>query len=511
MTLRAETQQRILRNFAHRLTPEDHWARVDFLLWTGQITRAREVMPHISAEMRDLANERIRLAGGASANLTASQAEDPNVVYQRARWDRRRGRDESAIRRLAELTRKPDGEAGRRELWDLQHLMAREALELRNYQAAYDIVDDTGIENALDRHEAEFLAGWIALRFIDRPLDAARHFAILTDIVATPVSLSRGLYWQGRAAEALAEMEEAENFYRQAADLSTTYYGMLAAERLEAITGEPAMLVIPPDPVISDAERAAFEADEQVRAARLLGEMSEDFWFATFAYHIEDQSEQPVEFALLTDLAKEYAQLRPALRVAKSARNRHIPVIERAYPLAFEPPTGPQFAEPELALAISRQETEFDPRAISSANARGLMQLIPATAQTTARQMGRPYRYNWLTDDPGYNAELGSFHLQDLVQRYNGSYIVSMAGYNAGPTRARQWMETYGDPRAGEMDPIDWVEIVPFRETRNYIQRVIENLQVYRARMNGNQAPITITEDITRGSIPQAQIGGGQG
>lgn len=510
-TLKLETQERILRDHARRLSADDHWARVDFLLWTDQRSAAAKVIPHLDPDRRALAQARLDLANGASVNsalarVPAALRQDAGILYQRARREHRRGDDASAIAILRAMTENPASEAGRRDMWRLKHLLAREALEMKNYRAAYDLTRTTESETPLDRSEAEFLAGWTALRFLDMPDAAARHFAILTDVVSTPVSLSRGLYWQGRAAEALGDMEGAERHYAAGAEHITTYYGLLAAERLGRMRGEPAVLSIPDDPEVTQADIAAFETNEMVRATRMLGELGEEYWFFKFGTHLEDTMDDPAQIALLSDMANRYGMPRTALRVAKSARNRHMPVVERAYPLAFIPPTGPRYVEPALALAISRQETEFDPRAISRANARGLMQLLPSTARATARSLGRPYRHSWLLDDPGYNAELGSSHLKDLIGQFNGSYIVSMAGYNAGASRGRRWIATYGDPRAGEIDPIDWVELVPFGETRNYIQRVIENLQVYRARLDGNSAPVTITDDLNAGSIPAAAL-----
>lgn len=504
-TLPPQTQTKILTQYARYLEPADHWARADFLLWDTQLGAAREVIPYLAPDRQALAQARLALAQGAASApaVPDNLRDDPGLVFQQARARQRAGDEAGMIEILRRIDTPPESETGRAVLWDTRHLMAREMLERRNYRAAYDLVNDSGSQDALDRSEAEFLAGWIALRFLDEPKTAARHFQTLTDVVSTPVSLSRGLYWEGRALEAAGNVEQARQHYREAAKNITAYYGQLAAERLG---GEEAVMHLPEDPEITDAARRQFESRELVQAARRFAEIDEDWWFSVFLYHIENTMTDPVQIALLSDLARQYGEPRPALRVAKSARNRHIDLQERAYPLAFTPPQGPQYAEPALALAISRQETEFDPYVVSSANAHGLMQLIPSTAQITAEKHGMEYRYEWLLGRPEYNAQLGSLHLQDLLTRFNGSYIVSMAGYNAGPSRAREWLETYGDPRTGGIDPVDWVEMVPFSETRNYIQRVIENLQVYRARLNGNQAPVTITQDLSRGAIPQATL-----
>ena len=246
-----------------------------------------------------------------------------------------------------------------------------------------------------------------------------------------------------------------------------------------------------------------FEARPLVRAMRLLAEQNEEYYFRLFSYRLDDQLTDPQEAVLLSRLASSYLYLRQAVRAAKAARLRGIILPQSAYPTIALPQVASLRPEDALVHSVIRQETEFGQHAVSGAGARGMMQMMPATAQSTARSIGQPYRFSWLTDDLDYNLTLGMHHLAEVVNDFDGSYVLALAAYNAGSHRARRWIEDYGDPRDPDVDPIDWVESIPFSETRNYVQRVMENLQVYRSRLNDDaHVPMIIEDDMRRGSMP---------
>ncbi len=505
-TLRTDTQRGLIASHAHLFPEEDTLRRIEFLVWGDQRTQARDLLPLLSSQNRQLWEARLAMATGASdadtrvAQLPAHLQNEAGILFERARNQRQAGRTVQAAETLRRIETNPQTTTALNELWRLRRVLARETLEEGNTQTAYDLVSNIGLTSGANFADAEFMAGWIALRFLDRAETAEQHFVTLATGVSTPVSVSRGWYWAGEARAALGDMDGARGAWAAAAEHSTAYYGQLALMRLDP----GAMIVLPPDAETHADARARFEARDLTLALRMLGELGEAGMFNSFAIHLEGVLEDAAEVALLTDLAHEYAMTATALRVAKNGRNRNMAVLQRAYPVAFTAPEGLGFVEPALTLAISRQETEFDPRAVSRANARGLMQLIPTTAREQARRSGMEYRESWLLDDPEYNVRLGSAHLDSLIQNYNGSYIVSMAAYNAGPGRARQWIERFGDPRQGQIDPVDWVEWVPFEETRNYIMRVMENLQVYRAQLAEDGAPLDIAQDMRRGEVPMA-------
>jgi len=234
----------------------------------------------------------------------------------------------------------------------------------------------------------------------------------------------------------------------------------------------------------------------------LLGEAGEERYFTAFAFHLDDVLSDQRELTLLSQISKDYGYMRPSLRAAKQASSRFQSMLtDSGYPMVEAIQSLPAQFDIPFVYAIARQESEFDHKVISSAKAYGMMQMINSTAKYTARKHRIPYSRAKLTTDREYSAKLGAHHLHDLLDQFDGSYVLAAAGYNAGPHRSKQWIKAYGDPRTGEIDPIDWVESIPFSETRNYIQRVMENMQVYRARLNGNQAENQIHKDLNQGAF----------
>jgi soluble lytic murein transglycosylase len=342
------------------------------------------------------------------------------------------------------------------------------------------------------RTQAEFLAGWLALRFLDRPEDASRHFRALYENVSTPISLSRGAYWAGRAAEALRRPEEAAQWYGLAAQHVTTFYGQLAAERLSP----GGLLVMPAEPEPDAETAAAFAGRELVRIARMLNRISpEGDREGPFVRRLGLDAATAEEHVLTSRLALDLA--RPDLAVWAGKQGVQNAVIAAAgYPVIDMPRSGNP--DPALVHALIRQESTFDRRAVSPAGARGLMQLMPGTAQEVARKLGITHSNVRLTDDPEYNVTLGSWYIQNLLERFNGSYVLAIAAYNAGPARVQGWLRQFGDPRAEGIDPVDWIELIPIYETRNYVQRVLEGMYVYRARLNGGTYRLTLGDDLRR-------------
>jgi len=501
-TLSNDALDRVLEAYASRISQDDLRARVDFLLWTGQRSEARTLSRRLTADYRALVEARIALAARRrgvdnAVNAVPDHLQDhPGLLYDRARWRRQRGRQDGATPLLMDIDTDGVPEAGRSRLWRERHIAARSAIKDRDYRDAYTLSAPHGLTSGADFAAAEFLAGWLALRKEGDAARAARHFSTLGAGVSTPISASRADYWSGRALEMLGESADADEAYARAAAYPFTYYGQLAAERAgqDVIAFEA-----PAEP--SAAEQAAFEARPLVRALRLLAEAGETGLFRQFAYHLDDQLGTPADFLLLKRLGEEYRYDDVGVRGAKAGLARGIVAADAAYPLVDFPLLREPRVERSLMLALSRQESEMNPRAISHANARGLMQFLPSTAQSEARRRGLPYRTSWLTDDPGYNMTLGGAHLDTLLDQFNGSYIMTAAAYNAGARRPRAWIGDYGDPRRGDVDPVDWVEMIPFSETRNYVQRVLENTQVYRHRLSGEAEEIRLSEDLERGKM----------
>ncbi|HRD29734.1 MAG TPA: lytic transglycosylase domain-containing protein, partial [Caulobacter sp.] len=374
---------------------------------------------------------------------------------------------------------------------DLRKLVVA-GLAAGDYAGAYGAAANTGLTVGPDAAEAEFYAGWIALSKLRNPAAAAQHFARLAAAGTSPITQGRALYWQGRAAEALGDKAAAQGFYQQGAQHITVFYGQLAAERAGLRT-----LTLPRDPVITQADRARFEGRELVRALRLLYETGNRDTFKVFALHVDDTLPTAAECALLVDLARSYGDPDTAMRAVRTAAQRGMILPERGYPL-LAAPSVPGGAEPAFVFSITRQESNFDSRARSAPGARGLMQLMPATGAMTARALGESYSVDRLFD-ADFNMRLGARYLGDMINTFSGSYIMAAAAYNAGPGRPPQWAALCGDPRGATTDPLDFIECIPFVETRNYVMRTLETMQVYRARLNGGSAPLTLSSDLKRG------------
>ncbi|MGD2133019.1 MAG: lytic transglycosylase domain-containing protein [Maricaulaceae bacterium] len=492
-----------LSRYRSRLTTEDHIARVDYLLWREQRSAASRLYSELPAGERALAQARATLAArgrgvdSAVAAVPSSLQSDPALLYERARWRRKARMTTNALPLVLDIDNSFANVIGPSRVWYEREVHISRELGDGDYQTAYELAAEHGIDPDFDSGDfadAEWLAGWLALQHLGIPDQAAEHFARLDEAVSTPISRARALYWRGRAADELGESAQAEQFYRAAAEYSTAYYGQLAATELE---GGPVYL--PAAAVPTDAERAAFGSNDVARAIGIFAELDELSLFREFSYHLDDQLNEPAEFALLAELAVDYGQPGAGVRAGKTALALGVIEPGAAYPVMELPDFMPTDA-PETAFihALARQESEFYPRAVSPVGARGLMQMMPSTARATARRAGTSYRENWLTDDPEYNVRLGSTHLAELLEEFDGSYVLAAAAYNAGEHRARQWIRRYGDPRY-DVDPIDWVEKIPFSETRNYVQRVMENVLVYRARLGDGEVAPTLDSDLSRG------------
>ncbi len=499
-TLTKEMSQRTYARYKNKLNQDDHRKRVDFLLWTRQTTAAGRMKSLLTPDWQALLDARsklIRRARGVDAAVDSVSTElqsHPGLMFDRAEWRRRaRLRD-----RITPLLRQIDGAdvpaAGRSRLWKARHPQVRVALKEADWQLAYELSAPHGMSNGRDFAEAEWTAGWIALRHLNNPQRALQHFDSLEAGVSTPISLSRAFYWKGRTHEAMNQSEEAQAAYAEAAQYRFSYYGQLAAEK--AMQGT---INLTTAYTLTDEDRGNFQTRSLVRAMRLFAENGWDAAFRKFAYHLDDQLTRPQDFELLAELGREYHYADIGVRGAKAGLAKGVVAPDAAYPVVEYALLREPQVERSLMLALSRQESEMNPAAISHANARGLMQFIPRTARLEARRQGLPYRTSWLTDDPGYNMTLGGAHLDTLLRQFNGSYIMTAAAYNAGASRPQRWIGEYGDPRAGEVDPVDWVEFIPFSETRNYVQRVLENTQVYRNRLSGEPEDIRLSDDLQRG------------
>jgi len=380
----------------------------------------------------------------------------------------------------------------RPDLWAAERLiLARRLLDDNQTQRAYRLAASHGLSSGPTFAELEFLAGWIALRFLHEPDIAYNHFVRLYDEVKLPVSVARGAYWSARAAETLKYREVAAAWYRTAAEQVTTYYGQLAATAIGLASPAQAVAAKP-----SAAEKTAFEKRELVRVLIELSEVGGGDYMRPFARRLSELAKTPAEHVLLAHLMMRFDRGDLAIGVAKRASYAGVFLLEEGYPVTDLPPGG--HSERALVLAMTRQESAFDREAISSAGALGMMQLMPHTASTMAKSLHMRFSAKQLLSDQRYNVTLGRHYLETLIADFSGSYVLAVAAYNAGPSRVRQWMRDFGDPRTKTVDVIDWIESIPLGETRNYVQRVMENLQIYRVRLGDHGAMFSIASDLRR-------------
>ena len=506
----ASRQKEIIAKYGKYLTQDVQMARLARLLWEQRSTDARKTAAMLGADAQKLADARIHLASRSSkaenalSNVPTYLRRDPGLIFDQVRYERRKGNDAQTLPLLLTAPTTPDDMVRPDSWWIERRIAARKALADGLYAQAYKIASEHGLKEGADFAEAEFLSGWIALQYLNEPAKATAHFARLDKGVSTPISTARAKYWLARAAEAGGHTDEAKRYYAEASAYPTTFYGQLAIAAL-VTDGGNGMLKLAKDPALPHKDKVAFEKRELVQAAKILHQIDRESTLWTFMLQMASTLEDPAELAALSDLARQFGDPKLSIRVAKTAAMRNMVLPDRAYPTNLMPKwkeVGPK-VEPSLVYGLSRQESEFDADAISHAGARGLMQLMPSTARLVARQFNLPYSRNRLTDAE-YNATLGAAHLGDLVQNeFDGSYIMSIAAYNAGKRRVDQWVDTYGDPRSTAVDPIDWIENIPYSETRNYVQRVMENLEVYRARLNGNEQPIRLDADLSRNTGPK--------
>jgi soluble lytic murein transglycosylase len=503
-TFGREFEARVMDAFPGVLTEVDHRYRMERLLCRESFEAAGRAATYAGKAYGTLVRARRAVedkSAGAAAALDAvppSLRADSSYLLSKAQWLRRADKPLEAAKVMALAPRNPEVIASADEWWIERRIVARKLLDAGDARSAYMVASGHSATTPEKRIEGEFHAGWIALRFLDDARLAAGHFAEAARVAETPISLARTAYWQGRAAEALGRGEDAKAFYLQAADQSVAYYGQLARAKLGR-----ADLPLRPPAVIDAAERSRIEARIPFRAARIANALGLKEISLPLYVELGAKLAAAPELDALGDLALEGRDPRALVAVGKAALQRGFALDLHAYPTigipAFEASAAVLPVERAMVFAIARQESQFDPKAQSGVGARGLMQLMPATAARTAKRIGVAYDTDRLTEEPAYNAKIGTAHLGELMADWKGSYVLAFASYNAGGGNVKKWIDAYGDPRNPGVDPIDWVERIPFTETRNYVQRVMENVQVYRHRLDGRSA-LLIDSDLRRGA-----------
>ncbi len=498
-----DSEERDLLLSGHGALLRPHNAeRLDMLLWRGRTGEAGDFLNHLGDDWQALARARIALRRDRSGvdaligKIPGALADDPGLAHERFLWRVRRGFMDPAVDLLAERSRSA-GALGQPSRWAGQRLrLARQLMGDGRARTAYELASAHHLSKGAAYADLEWLAGYIALRKLNDPAAALRHFRRFRAAVFMPISLGRAGYWEGLAQEAAGNTEGALAAFSFAAEYQTGFYGLLAAERA-GLDLDPSLAATEDFP---DWRQAGFVQSPVVRAALLFHEAGELNLAEWFLVHLSERLDR-TGLGQLGDMALSLDEPHLAVRIAKQAvRQGHVltGIYFPEHPLAKEN----LLAKPELALAIARRESEFDAGVTSPAGARGLMQLMPATARSVAREIGEDYRPEALLTDWRYNARLGAAYLDRLTGEFGRSHVLIAAAYNAGPGRVRQWIDRHGDPRQPGVDPVDWIEHIPFHETRNYVMRVMESLPVYRARLTRQTGPVRLSREL-RGAPPR--------
>ena len=481
----AGEEQKFYNKYRRLLTSQDHIARLDNLLWDYRRRSASRMLDRVPPGYRRLATARMllqRRAAGVDKAIAAVPTElqnDSGLVFDRMRWRRQKRRHNDVVELLLDP---PDNLAHPTRWWFERELQVRRALRSRDFDLAYRLASRHGQTAGEELAAAEWLSGWLALRFAGQPDTALRHFNRLYEAAEAPVTLARAAYWVARSHAALGAHELAAVWYRRAAAHPIAYYGQLAAEELG-----PAHRPAPPPPTADAAQRASFESKELVRLLRMLIEADvAAAQLNPFLVRLADLAADPAEVGLVAELAASSGRPHLVTQTGRyAAYYGHVNEVA-AFPIPdlpglVRPPAG----EPEAALllGIARQESIFNPWVSSHAGAQGMLQLMPRTAYLMARSLGLHYNQGLLTGNPDYNIRLGRHYMKTLLARYREPAL-AVAAYNAGPRRVDEWLSLHGDPRRGDRyDVIDWIELIPFDETRNYVERVLEGRNMYRRRL----------------------------
>ncbi len=481
--LSASDERTLLSAFGATLRPL-HERRLDALIWKSYLTAAERHLGRVSSATRRLGEARIALlrskgnVDGLVRRVPAALMDDPGLAYARMVWRKKKGLTASAEAMMVRSS--ATGRLGEPERWaDERKAFVRGALKDGDSRRAYVLAAGNGLSEGIDFAELEWLAGWLALRKLNEPQKAFGHFKRLHDGVVTPVSRSRAAFWAGEASARMGQTEQAIQWHRRAAEYPSAFYGQLSAKRLHGNLshGVPARIEARGGPCVTDRSvdvGSALAAGGAIVQARL------------FFYHALEKCGTPNEAKALGLHAEGLGAFRISVGLGSKLRRKGIFIPEISHPILSLPRQGCEGEDaPEraLTLAVARQESGFDPKARSRSGARGVMQVMPGTGKITARAAGLSYSLSRLSTDRDYNARIGQCYLAQLLERFDGSYPLAIAGYNAGPGRVSRWLEEFGDPREGEIDLIDWIERIPFRETRNYVQRVLEGMNIYRARL----------------------------
>ena len=483
------------KKFKKYLNADDYIKRADYLAWNSKRWDLKRLLRYLPTDYELLYTARyILMTKGygvdqAIKNVPTKLKNDAGLNYDRLKWRRKRGRVDSSLEILLNIKNNKEYLVKPEKWWKEREIISRALIYKKNYETAYKISSNHGMSSGSDFAAAEWLSGWIALSFLKDPLLAKDHFQNFYENVNYPISTSRGAYWLARTYEKLGNKDQSNKWYKEASKFLTTYYGQLAFLKLNP-NGK---FELEKDMVVDDKYRKVFFNKELVKITYLLDELKNDKYTKFILRHLANDNIPNGSEILAAELATNIERYDFAIQISKISSYQKRFHNKFNYPIISTPKTinGRKIPESAFILSIIRQESEFDLSANSHAGAKGLMQLMPYTAKLVSKQAKLPYSKSRLTTDPEYNINLGSHYIAGLILQYDGAYPFAVAAYNAGPNRVKYWKKLNKNPQKKQIDYVDWVELIKFRETRNYVQRVLENYNVYRYILEKKQITMT--------------------
>ena len=478
------------------LTEFHHEDRINNLLWRGEVKGAKSILHLTSSQMQKLIKARIGLQLGASnvdqliASVPNIYKDEPGLAFDRFQWRIRKNRWDDAENLLIDRTQ-ISSSLGRPEKWAKRRRgFARRAMRANQPKLAYYLASNHQLTAGANYADLEWLSGYISMVYLDAPDQSRKHFENFNLAVSSPISKARAGYWLGKVNEKYGQLEQAAKDYKVSANFQMTYYGQLSSERLKLNNNQSFFN----DESIFSWRTASFVDDSVFQAAVLLHKAEKFVMMRWFMTHMAETLDRD-GLLRLSNYAHEKNVHFVEIGIAKEAAKRGI-ILPKAYFPINEIPTYSNNIPPEVILSIARRESELNMNAISPAGAIGLMQILPSTAKQMSKELGIKFSYKKLKSDAKYNVKLGSAYLSKLIDMYEGSYLLAFAAYNAGPRKVNEWIKLYGDPRDSLVSVINWVEHIPYKETRNYVMRVSESLHVYRIRINGSTPSVSLTKDL---------------
>ena len=485
------------KKFRNLLTKEDYIERAKYLAWEQDFYELRRTLRYLPSGYKELYFARFALmtrsygVDSAIAKVPPQFKNDIGLQFDRAKWRRKRGRYDSALEIINNLPQDPKLLV-KPDLWFKEKfIIARSRINKKKFVEAYGLLINHGVLDSGNLAEAEWHAGWLALRFLNKPDAAVQHFKTMYDGVNYPISKSRAAYWVGKAYEQLGEDQNSKDWYKKSSVFNTTFYGQLASAKINKNDFK-----VKNNYTFSEEDYKKLLKTDLAKAVILLDELDMSLKSKDILRHLGSEERSIKDQVLAGKLSQQVGRLDFAIQIAKQTSYQNKNLLELNYPIIETPKVVSKRAvlPQEVILSLIRQESEFDRDANSWVGAKGLMQIMPATGRLVSKQAGLRYSRSRLIEDEFFNLQLGCYYISGLNEEFNGAIYMAFAGYNAGPHRVRRWVKRFGDPRKGEIDPIDWIELIPFTETRNYVQRVIENIQVYKYVINKK----TVKNDIEK-------------